>query len=79
MRNLNSGGDSYRQLVRALVMMFFQKVNTGRLNTNGKQESEHKAKLEKVPDRVMRELVIGQTTGGGMLETLRIEVNTCEL
>ena len=45
---------------------------------NGKQECEHKAKSEKVPDRVVRELVIGQTTGGGTLETLRIEVNTCE-
>ena len=45
---------------------------------NGKQESEHKAKLEKVPDHAVRELVIGWTTGGGMLETLRIEVNTCE-
>ena len=32
----------------------------------------------KVPDRMVRELVIGQTAGGGMLETLRIEVNTCE-
>ena len=45
MLNLNSGGDSYRQLVGALVMMFSQKVNTGRLNTNGKQECEHKVKL----------------------------------
>ena len=46
MLNLNSGGDSYRQLVRDFVMMFpGRKVNTGRLNTNGKQESEHKAKL----------------------------------
>ena len=45
---------------------------------NGKQECEQKAKLEKVPDRAVRELVIGQTTGGGMLETLRIDVNTCE-
>ena len=78
MLNLNSGGDSYRQLVRASVMMFFQKVNTGRLNTNGKKESEHKAKLGKVPDHVVRELMIGWTAGGGMLETLRIEVNTCE-
>ena len=79
MLNLNSGGDSYRQLVRASVMMFFQKVNTGRLNTNGKKESEHQAKLEKVPDHVVRELMIGWTAGGGTLETLRIEVNTCEL
>ena len=46
---------------------------------NGKQESEHKAKLEKVPDHAVQELVIGQTPGGGTLETLRIEVNTCEL
>ena len=46
---------------------------------NGKQESEHKAKSEKVHDHAVRELVIGQTTGGGTLETLRIEVNTCEL
>ena len=45
---------------------------------NGKQESEHKAKLEKVPDCVVRELVIGRTAGGGTLETQRIEVNTCE-
>ena len=62
-----------------MALLSEQKVNTGRLNTNGKQESGHKAKLEKVPDRVVRELVIGQTTGGGTLETLRIEVNTCEL
>ena len=54
MQNLNSGGDSCRQKVRASVMMFFGlKVNTGRLNMNGKQECEHKAKLEKVPDRVV--------------------------
>ena len=78
MQNLNSGGDSYRQLVRASAMMFPRKVNTGRLNTNGKQECEHKAKLEKVPDCAVQELVIGQTAGGGTLETLRIEVNTCE-
>ena len=45
---------------------------------NGKQECEHKAKLEKVPDRTLQELVIGWTTGGGTLETLEIEVNTCE-
>ena len=45
---------------------------------NGKQESEHKAKLEKVPDSVVRELVIGWTAEGGTLEILRIEVNTCE-
>ena len=45
MLNLNSGGDSYRQLVRASVMMFPGKVNTGRLNTNGEQECEHKVKL----------------------------------
>ena len=32
---------------------------------NGKQESEHNPKLEKVPDCVVWELVIGQTTGGG--------------
>ena len=31
-----------------------------------------------VPDHVVRELMIGQTTGGHMLEILRIEVNTCE-
>ena len=79
MLNLNFGGDSYRQLVRDSVMMFSQKVNTGRLNMNGKQECEHKAKLEKVPDRMVQELMIGWTAGGGMLETLRIEVNTCEL
>ena len=79
MLNLNSGGDSYRQLVGASVMMFSRKVNTGRLNMNGKQESEHKVKLEKVPDCTVRELMIGRTAGGGMLETLRIEVNTCEL
>ena len=60
-------------------MIFPRKVNTGRLNTNGKQECEHKAKLEKVPDHVVRELVIGWTAGGGTLEMLRIEVNTCEL
>ena len=53
------------------------KVNTGRLNMNGKQECEHMAKLQKVPDRVVRDLVIGRTAGGGMLETLRIE-DTCE-
>ena len=46
---------------------------------NGKQESEHKVKLEKVPDCTVRELVIGQTVEGGTLEILRIEVNTCEL
>ena len=34
--------------------------------------------IEKVPDRTVRELVTGQTAGGGTLETLRIEVNTCE-
>ena len=45
---------------------------------NGKQECEHMVKLEKVPDRVVRELVICRTAGGGMLETLGIEVNTCE-
>ena len=45
---------------------------------NGKQECEHKAKLEKVPDRMVQELMIGWTAGGGMLEILRIEVNTCE-
>ena len=46
MRNLNSGGDSYRQLVGALVNdLLLQKVNTGRLNTNGKQECEHMVKL----------------------------------
>ena len=78
MLNLNSGGDWYRQLVGASAVMFPQKVNTGRLNTNGKQECEHKAKLEKVPDSAVQELVIGWTAGGGMLETLRIEVNTCE-
>ena len=27
---------------------------------------------------MVQELVIGRTTGGGTLETLRIEVNTCE-
>ena len=40
MLNLNSGGNSYRQLVGALLE---RKVNTGRLNTNGQQEREHKA------------------------------------
>ena len=45
---------------------------------NGKQECKHMAKLYKVPDSMVRELVIGRTTGGGTLETLRIEVNTCE-
>ena len=45
---------------------------------NGKQESENKAKLQKVPDHMVQELVIGWTAGGGMLEILRIEVNTCE-
>ena len=45
-QNLNSGGNWYRQLVGASAMMFAeQKVNTGRLNTNGKQECEHMAKL----------------------------------
>ena len=78
MLNLNSGGDWYRQLVGASVMMFSRKVNIGRLNTNGKQECEHKVKLEKVPDHAVRKLMIGQTAGGGTLETLRIEVNTCE-
>ena len=78
MRNLNSGGDSYRQLVGASVMMFLVKLNTGRLNTNGKQECKHMAKLLKVPDHAVQELVIGWTTGGGTLEMLRIEVNTCE-
>ena len=78
-RNLNFGGDSCRQLVRASAVMFFwRKVNTGRLNTNGKQECEHMVTLLKVPDRVVRDLVIGRTAGGGTLETLRIEVNTCE-
>ena len=33
----------------------------------------------KVPDRTVRDLVIGRTAGGGTLERLRIEVNTCEL
>ena len=46
---------------------------------NSKQECEHMVKLLKVPDRAVRDLVIGQTAGGGTLETLRIEVNTCEL
>ena len=45
---------------------------------NNKQECEHKAKLEKVPDHTVRELMIGWTAGGGTLEILRIEVNTCE-
>ena len=46
---------------------------------NGKQECEHKVKLQKVPDHMVQELMIGWTAGGGMLETLRIEVNTYEL
>ena len=37
---LNSGGNSYRQLVGSSME---QKVNTDRLNMNGKQEREHKA------------------------------------
>ena len=45
---------------------------------NGKQECKHMAKLEKVPDCAVQELMIGRTAGGGMLETLRIEVNTSE-
>ena len=45
---------------------------------NGKQECEHKVKLEKVPDCAVRELMIGRTAGGGTLEMLRIDVNTCE-
>ena len=32
---------------------------------NGKQECEHMAKLWKVPDRAVRDLVIGRTAGGG--------------
>ena len=40
MLNLNSGGNSYRQLVGASVS---QKVNTSKLNTNDKQESKDKA------------------------------------
>ena len=31
-----------------------------------------------MPDRVVQGLVIGWTARGGTLETLRIEVNTCE-
>ena len=42
MLNLNSGGNWYRQLCGSSVE---QKVNTGKSNTNEKQESEHKAKL----------------------------------
>ena len=30
---------------------------------NGKQECEHKVKLEKVPDHAVRKLMIGQTAG----------------
>ena len=45
---------------------------------NGKQECEHMAKLQKVPDHTVRDLMIGRTTGGGTVEMLRIEVNTCE-
>ena len=40
MLNLNSGGNSYGQLCGSCME---RKVNTGRLNMNGKQESEHKA------------------------------------
>ena len=41
-------------------------------------KSEHKAKLQKVPDRMVQDLVISWTAGGGTSEILRIEVNTCE-
>ena len=34
--------------------------------------------LSEVPDHVVQMLMIGRTAGGGMLEILRIEVNTCE-
>ena len=40
---LNSGGNSYRQLVGALLE---QKVNKCELNMNGQQEREHKAHSE---------------------------------
>ena len=40
MLSLNSGGNLYRQLSLS------QKVNTGKLNTNGKQECGHKAHLK---------------------------------
>ena len=62
-----------------MALLSEQKINTGRLNTNGKQESKHKAKLSKVFDHMVQELMIGQTVGGNTLEILRIEVNTCEL
>ena len=64
MLNLNSGGDWYRQLVGASAMMFSQKVNTRRLNTNGKQECEHKVKFETVPDCTVQKLMIGRTKEG---------------
>ena len=35
--------------------------------------------LSEVPDCVVQRLMIGQTMGGGTLEILRLEVNTCEL
>ena len=44
MLNLNSGGNSYRQLVGALLE---RKVNTCKLNMNGQQEREHKAHLKR--------------------------------
>ena len=43
MLNLNSGGNSYRQLVGALLE---RKVNTYKLNMYGQQEREHKAHLK---------------------------------
>ena len=43
MLNLNSGGNLYGQLCSS---SFERKVNTGRLNTNGKHEREHKAHLK---------------------------------
>ena len=42
-------------------------------------KNEHKAKLRKVPDRAVQDLMISRAAGGGMLEILRIEVNPCEL
>ena len=42
-------------------------------------KSEHKAKLQKVPDHVVQDLIISRAAGGGMSEILRIEVNLCEL
>ena len=48
-----------------------QKGYTGRLSMNDNKRESIRLIRSEVPDRVVRELVIGQTMGGHTLEILR--------